>query len=534
MSETKVNQTNESVLAAAGEMTHPAHHAAAAPDRPAYIMAESGEVITYGQLEARSNQLAHMLRACDVGIGDGVAVYMENVPEFLEIVWGAQRSGVYFTAMSSRLTAPEIAYIVKDSNAKIVFVSAGLAEAAVQLKQHVSKDIRFISIGAIEGYEDYHALRDKQPTEPIADQAAGTDMLYSSGTTGKPKGIRRPMPETPFDDPDPVSGLMMLLYGAHRDMVYLSPAPLYHAAPLRFTMAALRLGGTAVIMEHFNPDACLELIEKHKISHAQFVPTMFVRMLKMPEAERLKHDVSSLEVAIHAAAPCPIEIKRKMIEWWGNVIYEYYAGTEGNGFCAINSEEWLTHEGSVGRSITGIIHICDENGKELDAGQEGIIYFESENQFTYHNDPTKTKESQHPEHAHWTTLGDIGRVDEEGYLYLTDRRSFMIISGGVNIYPQETENILINHPKVADVAVIGVPNEEFGEEVKAVVQPMDWRDANEAVAEELIAYCRSHLSAIKSPKSVDFEKELPRHATGKLYKRLLRDRYWGKKDSRII
>jgi len=261
---------------------------------------------------------------------------------------------------------------------------------------------------------------------------------------------------------------------------------------------------------------------------------MFVRMLKMPEADRLKYDVSSMKSAIHAAAPIPIDIKRRMIEWWGPVLHEYYAGTEGNGMCYVNSADWLAHPGTVGKSLLSPVHICDDEGNELPVGEAGTIYFASAAQFTYHNDPKKTAESRHPRHPEWSTLGDVGRLDADGYLYLTDRKAFMIISGGVNIYPQEAENLLITHPKVADVAVIGVPNEDFGEEVKAVVQPLDWADATPQFAEELIAYCRQQLSPIKCPRSIDFDRELPRHPTGKLYKRLIRDRYWAKRESRIV
>jgi acyl-CoA synthetase (AMP-forming)/AMP-acid ligase II len=287
-------------------------------------------------------------------------------------------------------------------------------------------------------------------------------------------------------------------------------------------------------MERFDADWCLELIEQYRVTHAQFVPTMFVRMLKLPEADRLRHDVSSLQVAIHAAAPCPVQVKQQMIEWWGEVIYEYYAGTEGNGFCAISPQEWLTHPGSVGRPLLGEIHICDDDGKELPTGQAGTIYFSGGGDFEYYNDPDKTADSRHPKDKGWSTLGDMGYLDEEGYLYLTDRKTFMIISGGVNIYPQEIENLLVTHPKVTDVAVFGVPNEEFGEEVKGVVQPADMGEAGPALAEELIFFCREHLSHVKCPRSIDFLEELPRHPTGKLYKRLLRDKYWQGHDSRIL
>jgi acyl-CoA synthetase (AMP-forming)/AMP-acid ligase II len=295
-----------------------------------------------------------------------------------------------------------------------------------------------------------------------------------------------------------------------------------------------RIGATVVVMEHFDAEAALAAIEKHKANISQWVPTMFVRMLKLPAEVRARYDVSSMRSAIHAAAPCPVEVKRQMIEWWGEVLHEYYAGTEGNGFCYISSRDWLAHPGSVGRSLLGPVHICDDEGNEVPNGEEGTIYFENENQFEYHNDPEKTASARHPMHPNWSTLGDVGRLDEDGFLYLTDRKAFMIISGGVNIYPQEAENLLITHPQVADVAVIGVPNEEFGEEVRAVVQPVRWEDAGPELAETLIAFCRQNLASIKCPRVVDFERELPRHPTGKLYKRLIRDRYWGKRNSRIV
>ncbi len=514
---------------------HPYIHARKHPDKPAYIMASTGESISYRQLDERSNQTAHLLRQCGLKVGDAIAIFMDNNACFLEICWAAQRSGLYFTAVSSRLTAGEIAYIVKDCGAKVFFTSKALEKTAVELitGHHIDQvQHRFSVNGDIAGYQSYEAERDKMPVTPIADEVAGTDMLYSSGTTGRPKGIRHPLTGAGIDEPPGLIALTQFLYGLDENSIYLSPAPLYHAAPLRYCMSVQRLGGTVVVMEHFDAEEALRLIGAYKISHSQWVPTMFVRMLKIPEAERQKYDVSSLKVAIHAAAPCPIPVKEQMIAWWGPVIHEYYAGSEGNGFCALNSEEWLSHKGSVGKALLGIIHICDDEGVELPVNEAGTIYFESDVKFEYHNDPGKTQESRHPKG--WSTLGDIGRVDEEGYLYLTDRKAFMIISGGVNVYPQEAENLLIMHPRVADVAVIGVPNEDFGEEVKAVVQPVNWADATPAFAQELMDYCKSQLSAIKCPRSIDFDQELPRHPTGKLYKRLIRDRYWGNRDSKIV
>jgi long-chain acyl-CoA synthetase len=517
---------------------HISTHAQNTPDRPAFIMASTDEVVTYKQLNDYSNQIAQLARARGLEIGDGIAIFMDNNKHFLEICWAAQRAGLYFTAVSSRLTAEEVAYIVKDCGAKLLFSSDYMKEEAAKLVDMLPGMAGMFMVGdAIDGYEDYLAARDAQKAEPVTDETQGMDMLYSSGTTGRPKGIRRKLTGNAIDEPDALLGLVTLLYGFDNQQIYLSPAPLYHAAPLRYNMAAQQVGTTCIIMENFDPEQALAMIEKHKCTKSQWVPTMFVRMLKLPEDVRTKYDVSSMVTAIHAAAPCPIPIKEQMIDWWGPVIYEYYAGSEGNGFCQLNSEEWLAHKGSVGTALTGILHICDEEGNEVPVGESGSIFFEQPEDapgFEYYNDPKKTAESRHPVHPNWTTLGDVGKLDEDGYLYLTDRKAFMIISGGVNIYPQETENLLITHPKVADVAVIGVPNEDFGEEVKAVVQPADWSQAGPELAEELIAFCKQSLSAIKCPRSVDFDKELPRHPTGKLYKRLVRDRYWGHKDSKIV
>jgi acyl-CoA synthetase (AMP-forming)/AMP-acid ligase II len=332
-----------------------------------------------------------------------------------------------------------------------------------------------------------------------------------------------------------VGGLVSVLFGGDADTIYLSPAPLYHAAPLRFCMATHEVGGTVVVMEHFDPEQALAFIERYRATHSQWVPTMFVRMLKLPREVRERYDVSSLKVAIHAAAPCPVPVKRQMIEWWGPVFHEYYAGTEGNGFVYCNSEMWLAHPGTVGTPLACTVHIVGDDGEEVPQGESGTIYFEGGTEFEYYNDPDKTAASRSS--RGWSTLGDVGYLDADGFLYLTDRKAFMIISGGVNIYPQEAENVLINHPAVIDVAVFGVPNEDFGEEVKAVVQPAAMpadADAAAALERELIAYCRNELADVKCPRTIDFREELPRHPTGKLYKRLLKDEYWSGHQSRII
>jgi acyl-CoA synthetase (AMP-forming)/AMP-acid ligase II len=378
--------------------------------------------------------------------------------------------------------------------------------------------------GEVEGAVSLEVAIADKPVSAIPDESNGSFLLYSSGTTGKPKGVKRALPTTPWGEDDRASRARGERYGFGSDTVYLSPAPLYHAAPLGFTMSVIRSGGTCVIMDHFDAKLSLQLLEKYKVTHSQWVPTMFVRMLKLPLDQRAGFDFSHHRLAIHAAAPCPIAIKEQMIQWWGPIIHEYYCGTEGNGSTAISSEDWLAHKGSVGRAVACEIHILDDDGEELPQGETGGVYFEGGAIFEYLHDVEKTKASQSAQG--WTTMGDIGYLDDEGFLYLTDRKSFTIISGGVNIYPQEAENILVTHPAVLDVAVFGVPNEEFGEEVKAVVQPVDMTRAGDAMEAELIEYARAQISHIKCPRSIDFVEELPRHPTGKLYKRLLRDKYW--------
>ena len=456
-------------------MTHPSIHAQTTPDKIAYRMAGSGEAITYRELDRRSNQGAHLFRALGLKKGDHIAFLMENTLAFMEICWAAQRSGLYYTAISRYLTADEIAYIVKDCGAKVVITSPKCIEAVAPLL--ASGPAFYVTGAARDGFNSWDDALAAQPTTPIADEAAGTDMLYSSGTTGRPKGVRRVTAEQSILVPNPfLKYLCADMYGMSSDSIYLSPAPLYHAAPLRYNMMTGVLGGTSVIMEHFDAENFLQLVEKHRVNITQLVPTMFVRMLKLPDEVRARYDVSSLKTAIHAAAPCPVEVKARMIEWWGPIIAEYYAGSEGNGVTVSNSQEWLTHRGTVGRAVVGKIKIVNDDDEEMPTGEIGTVYFADGPQFAYHNDPEKTQRAYNA--RGWSTLGDVGYLDDEGFLYLTDRKAYMIISGGVNIYPQETEDVLITHPAVADVAVFGVPNEEMGEEVKAVVQPHDMARAD--------------------------------------------------------
>jgi long-chain acyl-CoA synthetase len=511
-------------------MTHPSHHAQTNPDKIAYRMAGSGKAVTYRELDARSNRGANLFRALGLKAGDHVALLMENRLEFMDVCWAAQRSGLYYTAISRYLTQDEIAYIVRDCGAKVVVTSAKCADVVASLATASDAPVFYTVDDASAHFKSWHDALALQPATPVSDAVAGYDMLYSSGTTGRPKGIKRASDNAPIDVPNAFLRLLCeKMCGMTEDSIYLSPAPLYHAAPLRFSMMAATLGGTAVIMESFDAETFLKLVAQYRITQSQLVPTMFVRMLKLPDDVRAKYDVSSLKGAIHAAAPCPVDVKQKMIDWWGPILIEYYAGSEGNGVTVSNSQQWLTHRGTVGKAVVGSVKILDENDAELPIGEIGTVYFADAPVFSYHNDPEKTKKAFNDKG--WSTLGDVGYLDKEGFLYLTDRKSYMIISGGVNIYPQETEDVLITHPDVADVAVFGVPNEEMGEEVKAVVQAHDPSKANAELATELMLFCRRHLSPIKCPKSIDFETELPRTPTGKLVKRHLRDKYWPKKET---
>ena len=500
-------------------------------------MARTGETVTYGELEGRSRQFAQLMWNAGLRPGDHVAIFADNHPRYFEAYWGAVRSGLYFTTVNRYLTAEEASYIVSDCEAKVLVTSPAVRDVAMELLEYIPDcPVRLMFDDAAPGFENFNEAIDACPAQPLASQPRGSTMLYSSGTTGRPKGIKRPLSDDQITDNDLVGGALGGgLFGLGEESVYLSPAPLYHSAPLGFTTGTQSMGGTVVVMEKFDPLDALRFIERYRVTASQWVPTMFTRMLKLEESERTQFDLSSHQVAIHAAAPCPVEVKRQMIEWWGPIIHEYYAGTELNGFCYINSDDWLEHPGSVGKPLIGTIHICDEGGTELPVGEVGTIYFEREDHaFEYHNDSEKTQDSRHHDHEFWSTLGDVGRVDEDGYLYLTDRKAFMIISGGVNIYPQEIEDCLIMHPEVADVAVFGVPNPDFGEEVKAVVQPAVGVEGTAELGRGLIEYVKEHIAGYKVPRSVDFRSELPRLPTGKLYKRILRDEYWGAKDSKIV
>ena len=494
------------------------------PDKDVVIMADSGYRLTLGQLNERSNRLANYFKSIGLEEGDNIALLMENDVHYVEICRAALRYGLYYTSVNHHLKPDEAAYIINDSNAKVLFTSPekiDTSEALVALTPGVTH--RLVMGERIGQYESYQAQRDAQPDLPVDARCNGDQMLYSSGTTGRPKGIKRALTT---GDTDPLLIQVAKIHGYGLETQYLSPAPLYHSAPLATIMSITSVGGAVVIMPKFDAETSLQLIEQFAITNAQFVPTMFIRMLKLPAETRNKYERPNLKAVLHTSGPCAVEVKEQMIEWWGPIIYEVYGATESHGFTQIQSEDWLQHPGSVGKANVGILHICDDDGVELPAGEPGLIYFERDHlPFQYHNDPEKTREAQHPQHPYWTTVGDMGYMDEEGYLYLTDRKSFMIISGGVNIYPQAVEDCLCLHPKVQDVAVIGIPHEEMGEEVKAIIELPPGVERSEALADELITYTRERLAHYMCPRSVDFVDSLPRLPTGKLYKKQLRDAY---------
>ena len=507
---------------------HPSQWAALRPRSAAIVAQNTGVTRDYATLEAASNRGAHLLRKFGLVRGDCIAIWCGNRPEYLEICWAAERSGIVFVPVSTHLTAREAAYIICDCGARLLIAGVAVADALQTLMSEASMTgIPVLAVGfAPAGTLCWDAATEPLPQTPIADQSGGRPMLYSSGVTGRPKGIVHADRPQDITAEHHYESWLRADFGIDERTVFTSPAPLYHAAPLVFSMTAQRLGASVILFERFDAETFLHCVERYRISHAQLVPTMMSRLLNLPAEVRRKYDLSSLRAVIHSAAPCPIAVKSAIIGWLGAIVYEYYGGSEAFGRTCISSAEWLKRPGSVGRARYGVIHVCGEDGRELPAGDTGLVYFESATQMSYHGDPAKTQAAGHPEHPDWRTFGDIGHVDSEGYLTLTDRKAFMIISGGVNIYPQEAENILLTHPAVRDVAVIGVPDPDMGEQVKAVVQTVAGAAPGPLLASELIGWCRERLAHYKCPRSVDFVSELPRQENGKLLKRQLRDTYW--------
>lgn len=514
---------------------YPGAHLKQRADQAAFVMASTGEAVTYAELEARSNRLAHLLRSHGLQRLDHFAIFMENNNRYVEACAAGERAGLYYTCVNSYLSASELAYILNNSESQVLITSRAYRQVAAEAIRDCPR-IRLCLL--VDGESEDVFLNLDQATgecleTPIEDESLGTAMLYSSGTTGRPKGILRVLPELPPGELPPTLAWISDMWRYREGLTYLSPAPLYHAAPQRAVNLTIRNGGTAIIMEKFDAERYLQLVERYRVTHSQLVPTMFSRMLKLPDEVRDRYDLSSLEVAMHAAAPCPIPVKQQMIAWWGPIIWEYYGSSEGIGSTICSSVEYLAHPGTVGKVVTGTLHVLDEEMAPTPVGSPGTLWFETSNVFEYFKNDEQTADSTSPDGS-LVTVGDVGYLDSDGYLYLTDRATFTIVSGGVNIYPQECENLLITHPQVEDAAVFGVPNEDLGEEVKAVVQLMPGIEPGPDMEAELIAFCRASLAHPKCPRSIDFDPELPRLPTGKLYKRLLKDRYWGQKTSRIL
>lgn len=516
---------------------HLSRLAAAYPDKAAVVVAETGSAMTYQELDGASIRLARLLAARGLGVGDHVALLFDNCPEYFVAAWAAQRSGLLWTPVNHHLTVPEAAYIVRDCGARALIASTAVVDLAVAVAEQSGDGdglaVRLLTgapVGGVDGaarvaaagFEDLDAAVAGFPAvEPVGERE-GSFMFYSSGTTGQPKGVLPALPDVPFGSGLALDRILLGMFGFGPGTVYLCPAPLYHAAPSGWSLGAMRQGGTVVLMGRFDAERALAHIERYRITHVQFVPTMLIRFLKLPDEARARYDLSSLRMVVHAAAPCPVDVKRSVIEWLGPIVYEYYSGSEGIGFCMIDSVDWLTHPGSVGRALVGEPHIVDDDGEELPSGEVGTVWFSGGPDFAYHNDPSKTARAH--DARGWSTLGDVGRLDGDGYLYLVDRRVDMILSGGVNVYPQEVENVLALHPAVLDVAVIGVVDPDLGKRVHALVQPADPAKAGRQVAADIVAYCRDRLAHYKCPRGVEFVDDLPRTPTGKLLRRLLHDR----------
>ncbi|HEV2309758.1 MAG TPA: acyl-CoA synthetase [Acidimicrobiia bacterium] len=506
----------------------------ARPDHVALVTPDRRE-IRAGELAAAAHQVVHGLREAGLGVGDAVAMLLPNSAEVFELYLAALEAGFYLVPINWHLVGPEIAYIVQDSEAKAFVADARFADAA----QAAADEIDFPSMGRfavggeIPGFRSYENLKAGQPTTPPKDRTTGAVMNYTSGTTGKPKGVRRPLPGTSPEQSAAGNGGMLFLFRLQPfdDNVHIVGSPLYHTAVLVFAGGALHIGHTIVVMDRWTPEGMLELIDRYRVTNTHMVPTQFVRLLGLPEEAKAKYDVSSLRHMVHAAAPCPPDVKRAMLEWWGPVIDEYYAASEGGG-TIVFADEWLERPGTVGRAwpISEIV-ILDDDGNELPAGEVGTVYMHMQTgNFEYYKDKDKTDRSRR---GKFFTVGDVGVLDDDGWLFLRDRKTDMIISGGANIYPAEIEAVLIMHPAVADVAVFGIPHEDWGEEVKAVVEPVDDATPGPELEAEILAWSKDKLAKYKTPRSVDFVAELPRDPNGKLYKRKLRDPYWADRDRAI-
>ncbi|MGC9537461.1 AMP-binding protein [Streptomyces sp. UG1] len=491
------------------------------PEKPA-IIGPGGDITTYRELDRRSVRFARLLALRGLRPGDHAALIADNSPDFLATAFACQRAGLLWTPVNHHFTAQEAGYVLNDCGARALIAAgtcAQLVAAAADLAPRLELRLSLGTPG-VPGFEDLDVVSADLPATPPADEREGARMSYSSGTTGRPKGILPVRPDAPFGTGSTLErNFLPKLLGVGEDTVYLCPAPLYHTAPIAWSMGTIRLGGTVVLMDRFDAAAALELIERHRVTHTQFVPTMLVRILKLPEAVRLSRDLSSLRALVHAAAPCPVEVKQRFIDWLGPIVYEFYSGSEGNCFFFIDSAEWLAHRGSVGRAAVGRALVLDEDGHEVPAGEVGVVWFEGSGDFTYHNDPERTAQAHDAQGR--STMGDLGRLDEDGYLYLVDRRVDLIVSGGVNIYPREIEDVLVQHPAVLDAAVVGAPDPEFGRRVRAVVDPADPSTAGPALAEELLSYCRERLAHFKCPRTIEFTERLPRTPTGKLLRREL-------------
>ncbi|WP_106850251.1 AMP-binding protein [Blastococcus sp. Marseille-P5729] len=501
-------------------------HAEATPDKVAVIMAATGKTYTYREYEERANQAAQLFRQLGLQTGDTVALVLSNTDTYLFCKGGAERAGLRYVCINTHLQADELQYIVADSDAAVVVTDHTALDAIRELPERCLGVRHWLAVGGDpkNQFDGFDELVTGQPTKPIADERLGGGMLYSSGTTGRPKGIIRPIPDADPTDNLPVYEFTNAIFRLTPDMIYLSTAPLYHSAPHSALLGAIRLGATCVVMEKFDAEEFLALVEQHGVTTTQVVPTMLNRIMRLPREVREKYDISSLTTIVHGAAPMPPQLKRQIIDEWGPVLYEYYGATEGHGFCRCDSQEWLERPGTVGKAILGELVILDPEGNELPALPEGTIWFRGAVNFSYKGDPERTAEQQSADGS-MATVDDVGYVDEDGYLFLTDRKSHMIISGGVNIYPQEIEDLLSMHPAVQDVAVIGVPDPDFGEQVKAVVIRSSSDQSDDDLERELIEHSREHLAHFKAPRSIDFVEQLPRTPTGKLQKKLLRSQY---------